>query len=110
MNEAFWAAVLVERNTGGRGGIPDRGRPITPFFGPYAGPVTGDWLPRLRSLFEAASPAVLTTHRADGSAVTSPGETQGRQFAQARRNKPGVLVRLIPIDPKVWDLAHILPS
>jgi hypothetical protein len=141
--------------------------------------VTDDWYPRLRSMLEAASPAVLTTHRPDGSAVTSPvwfrwldgafevviaerdpklarlerdarctllvfetvppfrgieasaqaeltpgdvtevraaiagrylGEQQGRAFAEARRNKPGVLQRLTPVEPKVWDLANVLPS
>ncbi len=31
-----------------------------------------DWTARFRSLFESPSPAVLTTYRADGSALVSP--------------------------------------
>lgn len=38
------------------------------------------------------------------------GVEQGRRFAEARRGKPGVLVRLVPTDPKVWDLVNIVPS
>ena len=34
--------------------------------------MTGDWLDGVRSLLEAAAPAVLTTYRKDGSALVSP--------------------------------------
>ena len=34
--------------------------------------MTGDWLEGVRSLLEAAAPAVLTTYRKDGSALVSP--------------------------------------
>ena len=40
----------------------------------------------VRTLLEAPSPAVLT------------------------RGKPGHLLRLVPDDPKVWDLSGILPA
>jgi PPOX class probable F420-dependent enzyme len=34
--------------------------------------VTEDWTARFRSLFDSPSPAVLTTYRADGTALVSP--------------------------------------
>ena len=34
--------------------------------------MAGDWTDRVRTLLEAASPAVLTTYRKDGSALVSP--------------------------------------
>lgn len=38
------------------------------------------------------------------------GERDGRRFADARRSKPGVLVRLAPAHVTVWDLEAVLPS
>jgi PPOX class probable F420-dependent enzyme len=38
------------------------------------------------------------------------GAGGGARFAEERRSKPGVLVRLVPDKPRVWDLAAILPS
>ena len=138
-----------------------------------------DWTERLRSLLEAASPAVLTTYREDGSALVSPvwfrfadgafevviaegdvklahlardprsalvvfeavppfrgievrgepelvekdvtqerasiagrylGAEAGLRFAAERQAKPGVLLRLGPESPRVWDLSAILPA
>jgi PPOX class probable F420-dependent enzyme len=138
-----------------------------------------DPLERVRSLLEAPSPAVLTTYRRDGSALTSPvwyrwengafeivvaqgdvklrhlardrrcilvvfetappfrgieargepelverdvtveriaiaghylGEAGARAFAAARSSPIGVLLRLEPEDPRVWDLSAILPA
>jgi PPOX class probable F420-dependent enzyme len=129
-------------------------------------------------LLEAASPAVLTTYRKDGSALVSPvwfrweedafevviaagdiklehlsrdprcilvvfeatppfrgvevrgepelvrrdvtaerraiagrylGADAGRRFAE-ERSVPGVLLRLVPDEPRVWDLSAILPN
>jgi PPOX class probable F420-dependent enzyme len=37
------------------------------------------------------------------------GATDGERFAEERRSKPGVLLRLVPSDPRVWDLSRILP-
>jgi PPOX class probable F420-dependent enzyme len=37
------------------------------------------------------------------------GEAAGLRFA-AERKKPGVLLRLVPADPRVWDLTAMLPS
>jgi PPOX class probable F420-dependent enzyme len=37
------------------------------------------------------------------------GEVDGARFA-AERSTPGVLVRLVPEDPRVWDLTGILPA
>jgi Pyridoxamine 5'-phosphate oxidase len=37
------------------------------------------------------------------------GEDAGGRFA-AERTKPGVLLRLAPREPRVWDLAPILPG
>jgi hypothetical protein len=131
----------------------------------------------VQGLFDAASPAVLTTYRRDGTALTTPvwfrfhdgafevvlaegdvkrshlartpqcilvvfeavppfrgvevkgepelidqdvteereaiagrylGEDQGRRFAANRRSRSGTLVRLIPDQPRVWDLAAAL--
>jgi PPOX class probable F420-dependent enzyme len=139
--------------------------------------VTATWKERFRTLLEAPSPAVLTTYRGDGSALTSPvwfrwhddafevviaagdvklshlarrpqcsltvfetvrpfrgvevrgtpvlvdgditdvriaiagrylGPEAGRRFA-AERTKPGVLLRLTATQPRMWDLAAILP-
>jgi PPOX class probable F420-dependent enzyme len=38
------------------------------------------------------------------------GEAGGRAFAVERRAKPGVLLRLAPDNPRVWDLSAILPA
>jgi PPOX class probable F420-dependent enzyme len=37
------------------------------------------------------------------------GEEAGRRFAE-QRSVPGVLLRLVPISPRVWDLSPILPD
>jgi PPOX class probable F420-dependent enzyme len=36
------------------------------------------------------------------------GREGGDRFAETRANKPGVLVRLVPEQPRVWDLAAML--
>jgi PPOX class probable F420-dependent enzyme len=38
------------------------------------------------------------------------GASDGRSFAEARKSKPGVLLRLVPEQPRVWDLTAILPD
>ncbi len=38
------------------------------------------------------------------------GDSDGARFAAARRSKPGVILRLTPEDPRVWDLSAILPD
>jgi PPOX class probable F420-dependent enzyme len=38
------------------------------------------------------------------------GEHDGTRFAAERRSRPGVLLRLIPDSPRVWELSGILPS
>ena len=38
------------------------------------------------------------------------GARDGERFATERRSKPGVLLRLVPANPRVWDLAAILPE
>jgi PPOX class probable F420-dependent enzyme len=37
------------------------------------------------------------------------GSEGGERFAAARASKPGVLLRLVSVEPRVWDLEHILP-
>ena len=37
------------------------------------------------------------------------GVGDGERFAAERRSRPGVLLRLIPDSPRVWDLSGILP-
>jgi len=37
------------------------------------------------------------------------GEEAGQRFAE-QRSVPGVLLRLVPISPRVWDLSAILPD
>jgi PPOX class probable F420-dependent enzyme len=133
----------------------------------------------VRPLLDAPSPAVLTTYRRDGSALTTPvwfrfhggafeivlaegdvkrrhlarrpacvlvifeavppfrgveikgepklvdgdvtavreaiagrylGPDRGRRFAAARRSPRGTLLRLVPRNPRVWDLAAALPD
>ena len=133
---------------------------------------------RLRTLLESPAPAVLTTYRADGSALVAPvwfrwtgeafevviaeGDVKLRNLARdprcvlvvfeavppfrgieasgtpelvegdvtdvrreiagrylgpgagerftAERTKPGVLLRLVPGEPRIWDLSKILPD
>jgi uncharacterized protein len=38
------------------------------------------------------------------------GEDRGRRFAANRRSRRGTLLRLVPDQPRVWDLAAALPS
>ncbi len=38
------------------------------------------------------------------------GAADGARFAAGRSSKPGVLLRLVPDDPRVWDLSGILPA
>ena len=38
------------------------------------------------------------------------GPDGGERFAAARVEKPGVLLRLVPEQHRVWDLAGILPA
>lgn len=133
----------------------------------------------VQSLIDAPSPAVLTTYRRDGSALTTPvwfrfhdgafevvlaegdvkrqhlagnrscllvvfevvppfrgvevkgepelvdrdvtelrvaiagrylGAEHGRRFAAERRSQRGTLLRLVPREPRVWDLAAALPE
>ena len=37
------------------------------------------------------------------------GAADGARFADERRSKPGVVLRLVPDNPRVWDLAGTLP-
>jgi PPOX class probable F420-dependent enzyme len=37
------------------------------------------------------------------------GAADGGRFAAERRSRPGVLLRLVPDSPRVWDLSGILP-
>lgn len=133
----------------------------------------------VRSLIDAPSPAVLTTYRRDGSALTTPvwfrfrdgafevvlaegdvkrqhlartptcllvifeavapfrgveikgepelvdgdvtiereaiagrylGAEGGHRFAASRRSSRGTLLRLVPRNPRVWDLAGAIPA
>jgi PPOX class probable F420-dependent enzyme len=38
------------------------------------------------------------------------GLEDGERFAAERRSRPGVLLRLVPDGPRVWDLSGVLPS
>jgi PPOX class probable F420-dependent enzyme len=38
------------------------------------------------------------------------GAADGERFAAARNSRPGVLLRLVPDNPRVWDLSEILPA
>jgi PPOX class probable F420-dependent enzyme len=38
------------------------------------------------------------------------GAEGGKQFAAARRSKPGVLLRMTATEPRVWNLSAILPA
>jgi PPOX class probable F420-dependent enzyme len=38
------------------------------------------------------------------------GQVNGERFAADRRSRAGVLLRLVPDGPRVWDLSGILPS
>jgi len=37
------------------------------------------------------------------------GSEDGDRFAAERRSKPGALLQLRPVEPRVWDLGDILP-
>jgi PPOX class probable F420-dependent enzyme len=38
------------------------------------------------------------------------GNDVGTRFAEQRRSRPGVLLRLHATSPRVWDLSRVLPS
>ena len=38
------------------------------------------------------------------------GADSGERFADARRSRPGVLLRLVPDAPRIWSLSEILPT
>jgi hypothetical protein len=38
------------------------------------------------------------------------GQDRGRRFAANRRSRRGTLLRLVPDQPRVWDLAAALPA
>jgi hypothetical protein len=38
------------------------------------------------------------------------GSERGRSFALSRRSPRGTLLRLVPRDPRIWDLAAALPG
>lgn len=38
------------------------------------------------------------------------GSERGGQYAELRKPKPGVLLRLVPDEPRVWDLSAIVPA
>jgi hypothetical protein len=38
------------------------------------------------------------------------GVEDGERFAAQRRARLGVLLRLVPDSPRIWDLSEILPS
>jgi PPOX class probable F420-dependent enzyme len=38
------------------------------------------------------------------------GAADGARFAAERSSRPGVLLRLVPDGPRVWDLSGILPA
>lgn len=69
----------------------------------------------MNDLLHAASPAVLTTSRKDGSALTTPVwfrfEDGAFEVVIAAEDvkTPGVLVRLRG-DRREWDLSAILPG
>jgi PPOX class probable F420-dependent enzyme len=37
------------------------------------------------------------------------GAEGGKRFAETRRDRPGMLLQLRPVEPRVWDLGNILP-
>jgi PPOX class probable F420-dependent enzyme len=38
------------------------------------------------------------------------GASDGECFAAQRKSTPGVLLRLVPVDPRIWNLSEILPT
>ena len=38
------------------------------------------------------------------------GDADGARFAEERSSRPGVLLRLVPDGPRVWDLSRMLPA
>jgi PPOX class probable F420-dependent enzyme len=59
---------------------------------------------------EAALETRDVTEMRRSIAVRYLGDGAGERFAAARMSKPGVLVRLVPERPRIWDLAVILPA
>jgi PPOX class probable F420-dependent enzyme len=37
------------------------------------------------------------------------GSERGKRYAELRKSKPGMLLRLVPDEPRVWDLSAMLP-
>jgi PPOX class probable F420-dependent enzyme len=74
-------------------------------------------------VFEAVRPFRGVEVRGDGELVDGDvtaaraaiagrylGVGDGERFAAERRSRPGVLLRLVPDSPRVWDLSGILPT
>jgi PPOX class probable F420-dependent enzyme len=61
----------------------------------------------LRGVAELVEGDVTATRVALAGRYLGVGD--GERFAAERRSTPGVLLRLIPDSPRVWDLSGILP-
>ena len=70
-------------------------------------------VPPFRGIEVRGEPELLRGDVAEARAAIAGrylGARDGERFAAARRSKPGVLLRLVPENPRVWDLAPILPG
>jgi hypothetical protein len=62
---------------------------------------------RVRGVAELVEGDVTSARAAIAERYLGVGD--GEHFAAERRSTPGVLIRLIPDSPRVWDLLGILP-
>jgi PPOX class probable F420-dependent enzyme len=70
-------------------------------------------VPPFRGIEVRGEPELLRGDVAEARAAIAGrylGARDGERFAAARRSMPGVLLRLVPENPRVWDLAPILPG
>jgi PPOX class probable F420-dependent enzyme len=80
---------------------------------PRCGLVVFETVPPFRAVAVEGTPELLecdvTEVRRD-IAGRYLGRHGGEQFAEERRSKPGILLRLAAESPRVWDLSKILPG
>jgi hypothetical protein len=62
----------------------------------------------VRGVAELVEGDVTTARAAIAGRYLGVGD--GERFAAVRRSTPGVLLRLVPDNPRLWDLSGILPT
>ena len=80
---------------------------------PRCGLVVFEAVPPFRGIEVLGMAELSAGDAADARAAIAArylGAERGQRFVEARRGTPGVLLRLSADEPRVWDLAAILPA